>query len=434
MAEVTPFRGLRYGDTIDMDAVVAPPYDVLTAAQADALLRRSPHNALHVDLPVRPGQERRAAAYASAAATFRRWQADGTLLRDSEPCVYLVDQAYRGPDGRERTRRGFIARLKLADPEDRVVLAHEKTHAGPKMDRLDLYRAAHADVSQIFLLYPDESGAVAAELASAAGEATDGDTRVAHDRDGNTHRITPVRGAHARRLTGLLGDQTLYIADGHHRYETALAYRDERRAAGDHSADTMMVYLCGMSDPGLMVFPTHRLVKGVEVPPMDEVLERLRPAFEVFPERGAGQDACVLLAQNLRGFAGRGTAFGLYFPREAACCTVQLRDPGAADHLLDEGFSPEAARLPVTILHYLIFRDALGIDPASTEDHVDYETDPAEAFRRLSAGGYGLGAFLDSTLVDEVRSIADNGETMPQKSTYFYPKLLTGLVFDALGD
>jgi uncharacterized protein (DUF1015 family) len=434
MAEVTPFRGLRYGDTTDMDAVVAPPYDVLTAAQADALLTRSPHNALHVDLPVRPGEERRAAAYAAAAATFRRWQTDGTLLRDSEPSVYLVDQVYRGPDGRERTRRGFIARLKLADLEDRVVLAHEKTHAGPKMDRLDLYRAAHADLSQIFLLYPDESGAVAAELASAADEATDEGTRVAHDRDGNTHRVTPVRGAHARLLTELLGDQTLYIADGHHRYETALAYRDERRAAGDHSADTMMVYLCGMSDPGLMVFPTHRLVKGVEVPPMAEVLERLQPAFEVLPERGAGQDACVLMAHDLRGVAGSGKAFGLYFPREAACCTVRLRDPGAAHRLLDEGFSPDAARLSVTILHYLIFRDALGIDPESTEDHVDYETDPAEAFRRLSGGAYGLGAFLDSTLVDEVRSIADNGETMPQKSTYFYPKLLTGLVYDALGD
>lgn len=437
MAEVRPFRGLRYAGAIDLDDLVAPPYDVLSAAQAAELRARSPFNAVHLDLPVGPDESPNAAAYADAAAALATWRRQGVLQREAEPAIYLVDQTYRGPDGRQRTRRGFIARLVLADLEDRVVLPHEKTHAGPKVDRLALYRASHADVSQIFLLFPDEEGRVADELAAAAAamSSADADAGEARDGDGNTHRIAPLRGAPAARIAALLRDQTLYIADGHHRYETALAYRDERRLLGDHSADTMMVYLCGMNDPGLTVFPTHRLLKGVELPPMADALERLKPVFDVLPASASGCAACEqVLARGLEASADDERVFGLYSPREEACALVRLRDFSALDRLVDEGFSAESAALTVTILHYLIFRDALGIDPAHTEGMIDYVSDLPAAFARLGTGEYVLGAFINATLVSEVKSIADQGATMPQKSTYFYPKLLTGLVYDALGD
>ena len=434
MAEVRPFRGLRYAGAIDLDDLVAPPYDVLSAAQAAELRARSPFNAVHLDLPVGPGESPDAAAYADAAAALAAWRRQGVLQREAEPAIYLVDQTYRGLDGRQRTRRGFIARLVLADLEDRVVLPHEKTHAGPKVDRLALYRASHADVSQIFLLFPDDEGRVADELAAAAGMSS-AEAGEARDGDGNTHRIAPLRGAPAARIAALLRDQTLYIADGHHRYETALAYRDERRLVGDHSADTMMVYLCGMNDPGLTVFPTHRLLKGVELPSMAEVLERLRPVFDVLPESASGCSACArVLAEKLETSSDSERVFGLYFPREEACALARLRDLSALDRLVDEGFSAESAALTVTILHYLIFRDALGIDPTHTEGMIDYISDLPAAFSRLGTGEYVLGAFINATLVSEVKSIADQGATMPQKSTYFYPKLLTGLVYDALGD
>jgi uncharacterized protein (DUF1015 family) len=424
-----PFRGLRYDTArVRLDDVVSPPYDILSPAEADELRHRSPCNAVHVDLPVGSAG---GSPYEAAALLLRQWRDDGLLRHDEEAALYVVDQTYRGPDGFERSRRGFIGRLHLEDPTAHVVLPHEKTHRGPRADRFDLLRATHADLSPVFFLYADERGEIAAALA--ASQRT-GDAHEILDRDGNTLRMAPVAGPAVERVCALLADRRLYIADGHHRYETALAYRDERRAAGDHSADTVMAYLCSMQDPGLTVLPTHRLVKGLRIPPMEEAVARLRPTFEVFPERGADSQTCELMAGHLASFADRGKVFGLYFPRETACVTVELRDPSAVGSLVDEGFSPAAARLSVTILHYLILRDALGIDPAGTEGHIDYVTSAAEAFARLSTGAYVLGAFINPTLVSEVREIADHHETMPQKSTYFHPKILTGLVFDDLAN
>jgi uncharacterized protein (DUF1015 family) len=454
MADIAPFRGSRYATTrVALDDVVAPPYDVLGDDEVRALRARSPYNALHVDLPGGAGEAGGGEAstgagaasagetgasgdrYARAAATLRRWHDDGFLVRDEVPALYLLEQAYRGPDGYERLRRGVVARLRLAPFSEGIVLPHEKTHDGPKADRLALMRATHAATSQVFMLYPDDDGAVTAALAAAADTAF-GDpaaAQTARDRDGNAHRIAPVRGAPAARVCELLRDCRLFIADGHHRYETAVHYRDERRAAGDAGADWLMVYLCSMRDPGLTVFPTHRLLKGVEIPPMDAVLARLREHFAVFAERATDAAGFESLAAHLRSFADPGKVFGLCFPRENACCTIELRDLSSVSHLLHEGFSTASAHLAVTVLHYLVFRDVLGLDPTATEGKIDYVTSPGEAFRRLQSGAYALGALINATQVDEVRVVAEAGETMPQKSTYFYPKLLTGLVYDTFG-
>jgi len=434
MAEVTPFRGIRYRESIALDEVVAPPYDVIPEAQATELRERSANNAVHLDLPVAPGEAASDAAYARAAAAFEQWRAGGVLVRDAMPSLYLVDQTYRGPDGRERTRRGFVARLRLADFAEREVLPHERTHAGPKIDRLSLFRATHADLSQIFLLVPDDDGGVEAALGAAADATPAATAREARDGDGNLHRIVPLAGPEAERVVALLRERPLYIADGHHRYETALAYRDERRAAGDHSADTLMVYLCSMSDPGLTVFPTHRLVRDLAVPPLGELLDRLQPLFEVVGMPVQGHEACRTVLDGLGEQTDPGTVFGLYLPHEDACVTVRSRQPEAKQRLVASGFSPDAAGLSVTVLHELILREALGMDPVQAEKHIDYAKSVPDALSALAGGRYELGAFLNATLVSQVRAIADRGETMPQKSTYFYPKLLTGLVFDALGD
>lgn len=432
MAQVTPFRGVRYSPRIAAQDVVSPPYDVLSASQAAGLASRSPYNAVHVDLPVPPGATATDAAYEAAAASFRRWMDEGVLVRDDRESVYVLETAYRGPDGRDRRRLGVVARLRLADFGERIVLPHEHTHKGPKLDRLRLYRATHADLSPIFLLYPDDDGAVTAGMRAAADAIEPAAWTQAPDPDGNLHRLAPLYGDAASRAAAGLSRQTLYIADGHHRYETALAYRDERRAAGDHSADTLMAYLCAMNDPGLTVFPTHRLIRYSEAPAMAEALERLAPVFAVV---GRAEGArCADLLRQLPAAERPATTFGLYFPQEDACCTVELRDQTALDRLEARGFSPRAARLSVTILHQLVLARGIGLDPASSEANVDYAKGTDEALARLHDGGYTLGAFLNATRVDDVRAIADGGEAMPQKSTYFYPKLLTGLIFDRLDD
>jgi uncharacterized protein (DUF1015 family) len=434
MADISPFRGIRYREDIPLDDVVAPPYDVLSAAQAAELRARSPYNAVHVDLPVPPGAAADEEAYLRAAATFRAWRDEGTLVRDELPGIVVIDQTYTGPDGRERTRRGFVARLRLAALDERVVLPHERTHAGPKVDRLRLYRATNADLSTIFLLFPDEDGSVESLLSAAAAGLPAAAWREAHDGDGNTHRCGAVAGPAAERVAEALRDRPVYIADGHHRYETALAYRDELRAMGDSGADTLMVYLCSLRDPGLTVFPTHRLVHGIAPLSPDRLTELISPYFDVVGAPVTGAEAARAALEALPEQADPGRVFGLYLPREETCVTVKTREPAASERLAAGGLSPAAAGLSVTLLHELLLSEALGLGHDDAERHVDYAKSVPDALAALRSGRYELGAFLNATRVDQVRAIADQGEVMPQKSTYFYPKLLTGLVYDALGD
>jgi len=373
-------------------------------------------------------------AYLRAAARLRSWCDDGALVRDESAGIVVIDQTYTGPDGLERTRRGFVARLRLAGLEERVVLPHERTHAGPKVDRLRLYRATHADVSQVFLLFPDDDGAVGAGLDAAAAGLPAAAWREAHDGDGNRHQAASLAGPAAEGVAEALRGRPVYIADGHHRYETALAYRDERRAAGDFSADTLMVYLCSLRDPGLSVFPTHRLVRGIAPLSRDGLVEHVRGFFDVVGDPVTGAAACRAALDALPEQADAARVFGLYLPREETCITVKAREPAATERLTADGFSAAAAGLSVTLLHELLFREALGLEHDIAERHVDYAKSVPDALAALGGGGYELGAFLNATLVDQVRAIADRGDVMPQKSTYFYPKLLTGLVFDALGD
>ena len=288
------------------------------------------------------------------------------------------------------------------------------------------------------MLYPDPTNRVGAALAGAAPAAAappPAQPVTVTDAEGTVHRFTPVSGPVTDEVARLLAGKRLYIADGHHRYETALYFRDERRAAGDHSADSVMVYLCSMDDPGLVVFPTHRLLKGVPVPPADELLARLAPTFAVYPERPEGAQSCAVMMGHVGSLTDAAKVFGLYFPHERTCATIELRDPSAITRLIKEGLSPEYASLSVTLLQYLIFRDALGLDPTRTEGKIDYATRLDEALALLDGdGGYTLGAFVNATPIAEVRRVADRGETMPHKSTYFHPKPATGLVFHVMED
>jgi uncharacterized protein (DUF1015 family) len=429
VADIRPFRGVRYtGRGASLQDVVSPPYDAIRAEEADDLRRRSPYNSVHLDLP-QPRGDDPDDRYAAAAELVRSWLDEGILTRDDEPSLYVVAQTFRGPDGWEHTRRGFIALARLEDFASGVILPHEKTHAGPRADRLKLLRATHADLSPIFMLYPDPTNEVGAALTTAPSPAQPLTVR---DRDGNVQQLSRLTGEAAAAAGRRLAGRRLFIADGHHRYETALAYRGERSAAGDTSADYVMVYLCSLDDPAVVILPTHRLLKGVAVPPPEELLARLRPTFAVYREREHGAEACELMLGHVHTLSDAAKVFGLYFPREEACVTLELSDPAAIARLVAEGLSPDYARLSTTLLHHLIFRDVLGMDPNETEGQIDYVTNLGEAMRALATGRYTLGAFINATPMAEVGAVAGRGETMPQKSTFFYPKPLTGLVFNAM--
>ena len=374
-----------------------------------------------------PGAAADEEAYLRAAATFGAWRDEGVLVRDELPGIVVVDQTYTGPDGLERTRRGFVARLRLADLDERVVLPHERTHAGPKVDRLRLYRATHADVSQIFLLFPDDDGAAGAKLDAAAAELPAAAWREAHDGDGNRHVAAALAGPAAEtRRRGAPRPARL-----HRRRPPPLRDRPRlpRRA-------TRRRRLQRRHADGLPLQPERPRAHRVPHAPSaarhrsrsrsTTWCEHLRPFFDVVGEPVTGAEACRAALEALPEQADPARVFGLYLPREETCITVKTREPAATERLTAGGFSAAAAGLSVTMLHELLFREALGLEHEDAERFVDYAKSVPDALAALQAGDYELGAFLNATLVDQVRAIADQGEVMPQKSTYFYPKLLTG--------
>jgi uncharacterized protein (DUF1015 family) len=431
MPEIKVFRALRYDAArVDVRNVVCPPYDVLSPAEARVYRSSSPYNAIHLDMPsdeeAAAGEDR----YAHAAAAFVRWQREGVLVRDEQPALYLLEQHFRGPDGILRSRRGFVGRLRLEEFATGVLRPHESTNPGPRRDRLALLRASHANLSPLFLLHSDESQRVWRALAQAERPCPPLELG---DRDGTRHILQPAVGPHAAEAASLLGAASRIIADGHHRYETALAYCHERRALGDHSADFCMAYFCGMDDPGLAIFPAHRLLTGIELPPLALVRSRLAPHFDVVAEiPGELTDPSPLL-DRLKSHAPA-PVFGLVLPHERLTLVVRLRGEGAVQGLISEGLAPAVASLPVTILHRLLLRDVFGLQPDGSEGVIEYFHRPEEALERLRAGDDQLGAFLNAPTIEDVRRVAGAGQTMPQKATYFFPKLLTGLLFNPLDE
>ena len=427
MADVRPFRGLRYNaQRVALSDVVCPPYDVISPDEARRYRTRSHYNAILLDMPAAndesPGQDR----YSHAAAEFVRWQSEGVLMRDESPSLYLLEQQFRGPDGVPRTRRGFIGRLRLEEPASRIVIPHEHTNPGPRRDRLDLLRATRANLSQVFLLYPDDEHLVWRTVEQAAGPAVS-----VHDADGTLHSLRSASGPQAEKAAASLADRSLIIADGHHRYASALAYREERRAAGDHSADWCMAYFCGMDDPGLTIFAAHRLLKGIDVPPLDEVRRRLAGSFTIVADIPDALDDPPAMMSRLTGNQTY-PHFAVVLPAERRTLIVRLRDNAPVERLVAGGLAPAVASLPVTVLHHVLLREVFHVEPGASEGLIDYYPRPDDAFASLRAGDHKLGVFLSASTVDDVNRVAAAGEFMPQKATYFFPKLLTGLVFDLL--
>jgi uncharacterized protein (DUF1015 family) len=434
MADIQPLRALHYDLSVvgSLGDVVAPPYDVIDAAQRAALIARSPFNVVAVDLPRAPtagkggadGQEsvesELADPYQAAGELFESWQLQGAVVRDREPAIWAHTQRYTGPDGVAQTRRGFFCRVRIEEYGPGRVRPHERTHPGPREDRLRLTRATRANMSPIFSLYSDPSGAAWEALEPTTAQASWGE---ASDADGTLHRLWRVADPQAiAAAQAAVREAELLIADGHHRYETARAYAEEVGGEGDHRY--VLMCLVALEDPGLTVFPTHRLVRGLDAARRETLTAALRRDFEL----------TEVPIEELAPAPGEGPLeLGYIDSHSQRPLRLRLKDQAIADAAL-AGHSEAYRRLDTGVLEALLLKGALGLSDEDISHLHDfrYARDAREAQELVQGGEYDVAFLMRPTPVAQVRDVAGAGENMPPKSTYFFPKLLTGLLFNPL--
>lgn len=433
MADILPFRGIRYDAAAvggDIAAVAAPPYDVISPAEQQRLYDRHTRNVVRLIL----GREED--RYESASRLFREWLGDGTLAVDGAPSLYIYRQSFTDPVTGESApeRTGIVCLLKLEDYATGKVLPHENTITSHKADRLNLLRATSAQFESIYGLYSDPEHAVAACLdqCSAREVVVEGIDNII----GSSHTVERIQDPRTiSTLQSLLRDKPVFIADGHHRYETGLNYRREIRetAAVEEGqsvpADYILITLTAFEDPGLLVLPTHRMVRGIDQNLIDGLLDSLAPEFSCEPIERESLEAAIVEASR----AGR-KAIGVALPggkTVLALLTVPVADIAAR---IPGPGSTALKQLDVTILQRLILQDRLGISPEmlAAGGHVSYTRDVREAFDgvEMPRGGaeFQVSFILGRPSVEDVRHVSLAGDKMPQKSTFFYPKLLSGLI------
>ncbi len=438
MAQIEPFRALRYDPTrVSIPQVVTQPYDKITPAMQDGYYAASPHNLVRVILgKEHAGDHAAENRYSRASQFFQDWRRQGIFLQDSQPSLYLYVQRFTAPEpaglggATERERRGIIALGRIEDYSAGVVFRHEQTLAKPKADRLDLLRATRAHFGQIFMLYSDPAGEIDGLLQPRGNP--DIETR---DEYGVCHQVWRISDTTlVNQVRDKMQDKKLVIADGHHRYETALNYRDERRSgtkAPSGSAapyELVMMTLVNMDSPGMLVLPTHRVVHGLESFSGAAFREGASPYFSV-EEVDCGVDA-ARAAAILREAGRNGTAI-----LAVAADRVFLLDrPKPVTSKVFAGLSLRQQSLDVVQLHKCLLEDVLGISEEAIREqkNIAYIRDLGESIAQVRSGSANVAFLMNPVRMGQVRDIAFAGEVLPQKSTDFYPKLLTGLTVYAL--
>jgi uncharacterized protein (DUF1015 family) len=410
---LVPFRGERYGALDRLSGLLAPPYDVITQPVRARLAAWDPHNVVHLTLP---GAGSGGDPYAQAAQLLHEWRRRGVLVREPEPAVYVTAQDFALPTGERRTRIGVFGALAAEPYELGRVKPHEKTHAGPKEDRLALLRATQTSLEPIFVLAPDPDGVLSASLAAVAKRPPAAQAEL----DGVGIRLWVVSGDEATRLTSPVSRLPVYIADGHHRYETAVAYARENAAA-----DRLLAFVVSIKDPGLSVLATHRVIYGTGLDPAKllDGWHRWFDAGRVAP----GADRIERLAE-----LGRGrTACLVAWPGDYDL-SLTLRPNAPLDEVQQLAGSRAVRALDVARVEVLVVQALLRA--ATSTPSLTYTPDPRQAFDAVRGGGAAAAVLLNPTKVEQVVAVADAGDVMPPKSTYFVPKVPSGLVLRAIGE
>lgn len=437
MAEIHPFRGMHYNQELagDLSSVICPPYDIIPSQLQEELYHRSQHNFIRLEygreLPQDTATDNK---YTRSANTLEEWLKQGVLEIDETPAIYLHDH-YFTYQGRECRRRGIIARVRLEEWDRRIIRPHEGTLAEAKGDRLSLLWALRANTSPILAMFEDESRRVSSLLTA---QETDKPLLSSGEVDGESHRVWAITRPEAvNDICGYLANQPLYIADGHHRYESALAYQRERRTSysslsGDEAFNFVMMTLVDFADAGLIVLPPHRLVRGIAKATLDGLMAKLKMFFEMERLPLSLPDVWQRADASLTGDAGRLGAilFGL---DPEHLFVLRLRDFAAASQMIPYFHSELYKKLDVSIVDHVILEKLLGLSSGREEARITYGYDRLDAVSRVLDQEYQLALLLSPVRMETIKAIADAGDQMPRKSTYFYPKTPAGLVLNRVG-
>lgn len=431
MARITPFRGILYNQkkVHDLSKVTAPPYDVITPEEQERLYRRSPHNVVRLILNRDPDH------YESVARLFESWQAEEILVRDEAPAIYFLSHRFTLKEEGEKERKGFIALTRIEDFSSGKIRPHEMTLEGPKEDRFRLMLACRANLSPIFALYSQPKQTINRMLTEQV-EATPPLIQ-ATDNGGGSCLLWRVADPEIiRQVQREMEDQTLLIADGHHRYEAALNFRNHWRReratwSGREAFHYLMIYFASMEDRGLAILPTHRQVKDFPPIPFQKLEEELQRYFylEPYPKTHAGEHGFLRTLKSGK----KRHLIGVSFKGDPRYLILRLKNKRIMQRLAPEMSAP-LRELDVTTLHLLILEHILGLrrELQLQREVMSYSEDAEEVLRAVDEGSHRAAFILNPPRPEEILAVAQEGEKMPQKSTYFYPKLISGLVINKI--
>ena len=420
MPEILPFHAIFYNPTrAALNKVLSPPYDVISAAERDELYARDPRNVIRLEYA------KEADPYAHAGRILREWLNTEILVRENEPPIYLLCQRFKGRDGGVVRRKGFIALCRLEELEKKTILPHERTFPKPKEDRLKLLSHAKAMFSPIFSIYSDPSRLVEELYLHLSSEPP----FLSGELEGVSHEIWRLSDAEViAKLQQVMTGTQVFIADGHHRYETALEYQRIRRSenprhTGLEGYNYTLMYFCNVEEEGLVIFPIHRVIRGMKSFDGQEFLKELSRGFDI-----QQFDTSKRLIQALRD--GGRHSFGIAISGDQEFYLAGLSGGQGSEELIPQHIPGELKQLDVVLLHAYILPRVLKVDyqPEADQPRIEFVTDEAHAVALVQRGEAQVAVLLKPTPVEQVQAVARAGLTMPQKSTYFYPKLPAGLV------
>lgn len=427
MAEIKGYKGLRFNceKAGKIEELVCPPYDIISDQQREEYIKINPHNIIRLELP--KGDDK----YNKAAEILKDWLEKGILVKEDKPAIYIYEEEFTAY-GERKAIKGIICRVKLEEFSKGIILPHEFTLSKAKEDRLNLMKATNCNFSQIYSLYMDGGKNTLGKIDSLSKSEPDIQLQ---DNDNVTHRMWIIKDEKAiADICSDFADRKLYIADGHHRYETALNYRNYLREQGlakeGDACDYQMMMLVDMEHPGLVVFPTHRLVRNLDSFNAERVIDGCKEYFDVTEHSDINTIESTLMELYNQGKK----AYAFYCGGSSYKLLV-LKDTNIIKKLLSNA-STATQQLDVTILHTLILEKIFGIDAENMAKQINltYTKIFDEAISSVQQGNSQCAFILNPTRVSEIREVASNGEKMPQKSTYFYPKMITGLVMNQLED